>query len=114
MQNGKDFFREKIANPNDGIIEKTKIIQGDCCRINFIRDDKSPINVTLIDKDNISKNILEVINQYTNDDGKNKNRYDVTILVNGFPLIHVELKRRGNKDLYEAFNQIKRYQTESF
>ena len=77
------------------------------------RDDGSTKNITLIDKKNIHNNSLQVINQYEVDTGKRQNRYDVTVLVNGFPLVHIELKRRG-VPIREAFNQIDRYQRDSF
>ena len=80
------------------------------------RDDGSSKNITLIDKKNIHNNRLQVINQYEvkqADGARHDNRYDVTILVNGFPLVHVELKRRGVA-IREAFNQINRYQRDSF
>ena len=110
------FFREKIAGANDGIVEKTVRIHEDHVQV-LKRDDGSTKNVTLIDKTNIHNNRLQVINQYdigAGDGGAARsNRYDVTILVNGLPLVHVELKRRG-VDIREAFNQIDRYQRESF
>ncbi len=109
------FFNEIIANANDGIVEKTRRIQADHIQ-NLRRDDGSTKNITLIDKKNIHNNRLQVINQYemgTADGARRDNRYDVTILVNGLPLIHVELKRRGVA-IREAFNQIKRYQRDSF
>lgn len=106
------FFSEELANSNDGIAEKTSKIQ-EQSRIAFKLDNGLSKNITLIDKDNIHNNKLQVINQYVNNDGLYKNRYDVTILVNGFPLVHVELKRRGVA-IREAFNQIDRYQRESF
>lgn len=106
------FFSDNISNPNLGIVEKTRIIQEDY-RKNLKRDDGTTKNITLIDKSNIHNNILQVINQYTEDKGKYINRYDVTILVNGLPLVHVELKRRGVA-LREAFNQINRYGRDSF
>ena len=106
------FFSEELANSNDGIVEKTSKIQ-EQSRIAFKMDSGFSKNITLIDKDNIHNNKLQVINQYVNNDGVHNNRYDVTILVNGFPLIHVELKRRGIA-IREAFNQIDRYQRESF
>lgn len=106
------FFKEHIGNPNCGIVEKTRTIQEDYIK-NLKRDNGSTKNIYLIDKDNIHKNKLQVINQYVNNDGKSDNRYDVTILVNGLPLVHVELKRRG-VPIKEAFNQINRYQRESF
>lgn len=116
------FFHKYIANANEGIAEKTRTIQEDAVK-NMERDDGSTKNITLIDKKNIHNNRLQVINQYEasqKDDAyladrqaRFNNRYDVTILVNGFPLIHVELKRRGVA-IREAFNQINRYQRDSF
>ena len=100
-----------IANPNSGIVEKTRLIQEDY-RQNIKLDNGSSKNINLIDKNNIHNNRLQVINQYCAE-GIRKNRYDVTILVNGIPIVHVELKQRGVK-LKEAFNQINRYQRESF
>ena len=108
----EDFFSSKIANKNDYIIEKTKLIQEDYIQpLTF--DDGSIKNIYLIDKENIHNNSIQVINQYVNNDGNYDNRYDVTILVNGLPLVHCELKKRG-VDLREAFNQIERYQRDSF
>ena len=106
------FFNDNICNNNDGIVEKTRKIQEDNIQV-LKRDDGTSKNITLIDKKCIHNNRLQVINQYEENDGSYKNRYDVTILVNGFPLVHVELKRRGIA-LKEAFNQINRYQRESF
>lgn len=108
----KRFFETKIANQNNGIVEKTAIIQEDYIQL-LERDDGTVKNIRLIDKDNIHNNRLQVINQYETDTGPRASRYDVTILVNGLPLVHVELKRRGVQ-LQEAFNQINRYQRESF
>ncbi len=108
----KRFFTEFIANSNEGIVEKTRTIQEDNVK-NLKRDDGSTKNITLIDKKNIHNNCLQVINQYEVDTGKRQNRYDVTVLVNGFPLVHIELKRRG-VPIREAFNQIDRYQRDSF
>lgn len=109
------FFKECIANQNEGIVEKTRKIQEDNIQV-LKRDDGSTKNITLIDKKNIHNNFLQVINQYvigTAQGAKRDNRYDVTILVNGFPLVHIELKRRGVA-IREAFNQINRYQRDSF
>ena len=106
------FFTFNIANPNSGIVEKTRLIQEDYRQV-LTRDDGSSKNINLIDKSNIHNNILQVINQYEENEGNNKVRYDVTILVNGLPLVHVELKRRGVA-LKEAFNQINRYQRDAF
>ena len=106
------FFNDSIANNNDGIVEKTRKIQEDNIQV-LKRDDGTSKNITLIDKKCIHNNRLQVINQYVENSGNYGNRYDVTILVNGLPLVHVELKRRGVA-LKEAFNQINRYQRDSF
>ena len=106
------FFKEKIANKNDSIIEKTRTIQEDYIK-NFTRDNGTLVNISLIDKKNIHNNFLQVINQYEEENGNHNTRYDVSILVNGLPLIHIELKRRGVA-IREAFNQINRYQRDSF
>ncbi len=106
------FFKSKIANANEGIVEKTRKIQEDYVQ-NLTREDGTTMNISLIDKKNIHNNRLQVINQYEESAGKHDNRYDVTILVNGLPLVHVELKRRGVA-IKEAFNQINRYQRDSF
>jgi type I restriction enzyme R subunit len=106
------FFVSEIANPNQSIEEKTSTLQENHIK-NLTRDDGSTKNIYLIKKDNIHDNSLQVINQYATEDGKRSNRYDVTVLVNGLPLIHIELKRRGVA-IQEAFNQINRYQRESF
>ncbi len=109
------FFADKIANPNEHIVEKTRKIQEDNVQV-LKRDDGTTKNITLIDKRNIHNNFLQVINQYaiSQDQGaRHDNRYDVTVLVNGLPLVHIELKRRGVA-IREAFNQIDRYQRDSF
>lgn len=108
----QSFFPDKIANRNYGIAEKTAIIQEDYIQL-LAHDDGTVKNIYLIDKENVHNNSLQVINQYTPEGGVRENRYDVTILVNGLPLVHVELKRRG-VDIKEAFNQINRYNRESF
>jgi len=108
----KRFFSQNLANSNDSIVEKTRLIQEDNVQV-LKRDDGSSKNITLIDKKNIHNNSVQVINQYVENGGNFDNRYDVTILVNGFPLVHIELKRRGVA-LKEAFNQIERYQRDSF
>ncbi len=108
----KQFFKSKIANTNSGIEEKTSMIQEDHIQL-LARDDGTVKNIYLIDKANIHNNSLQVINQYTADSGQRANRYDVTVLVNGLPLVHIELKKRG-VDIKEAFNQINRYNRESF
>ncbi len=105
------FFNDRIAGSNDGIVEKTIRIQEDHVQL-LKRDDGSTKNVALIDKASIHNNRLQVINQYEVE-GAYKNRYDVTVLVNGLPMVHIELKRRG-VDLREAFNQINRYHRDSF
>lgn len=106
------FFNTEISNTNQGIEDKTKTIQEDYVK-NLRQDDDGIRNIYLLDKKNIHNNSLQVINQYATEDGKRSNRYDVTILVNGFPLVHIELKKRGVA-IQEAFNQINRYQRESF
>lgn len=112
----KDFFEHKIAGKNHGIAEKTIRVQEDHVQL-LKRDDGSTKNITLLDKQNIHNNRLQVINQYEIDRGEGgasyANRYDVTVLVNGLPMVHIELKRRG-VDIREAFNQIDRYQRDSF
>ncbi|MBQ9667202.1 MAG: type I restriction endonuclease subunit R [Prevotella sp.] len=121
----KRFFSTNIAKPNSGIIEKTRVIQEDP-RFNFTFDNGDMKNIMLLDKKDIHQNQLQVMRQYTPTGGRSategdacseglkkaKNRYDVTILVNGLPLVHVELKKPG-VDIREAFNQIKRYNRES-
>lgn len=109
------FFSDCIANVKDSIVEKTRKIQEDFVQA-MKRDDNMTKNIALIDKKNIHNNRLQVINQYeigTDDGAKHDNRYDVTVLVNGLPLVHIELKRRG-VPIREAFNQIDRYQRDSF
>ena len=106
------FFVDEIANPNLGIADKTATVQEDYIK-NLKRDDGTVKNVYLLKKDNIHDNSLQVINQYVTEDGRRANRYDVTVLVNGLPMVHIELKRRGVA-IQEAFNQISRYQRESF
>ena len=109
------FLSESVANPNEHIVEKTRKIQEDYVQV-LKRDDGTSKNISLIDKKNVHNNFLQVINQYaiSQDQGaKHDNRYDVTVLVNGLPLVHIELKRRGVA-IREAFNQINRYQRDSF
>lgn len=105
------FFTQNIAGTNDGIVEKTRRIQEDHVQI-LTRDDGSTKNIYLLDKKSIHNNHLQVVNQYVESGGAHETRYDVTILVNGLPLVHVELKRRG-VEIREAFNQINRYQRDS-
>lgn len=108
----KRFFNDVIANKNEGIEAKTTKIQEDHIQV-LKRDTGETKNIYLIDKRNIHNNYLQVINQYEEEKGNHDARYDVTILVNGLPLVHIELKRRGVQ-LKEAFNQIDRYQRDSF
>lgn len=105
------FLVEYLDTPNDGMIEKTRKIQEDYI-YDFVFDDGHLKNIKIIDKKNIHNNFLQVTNQVRGE-GKSQNRYDVTILVNGLPLVHIELKKRG-VNLHEAFNQIHRYSKESF
>ena len=106
------FFAECLANKNDDIAAKTAKIQEDYIQV-LKRDTGESQNIYLLDKKNIHNNFVQVINQYEETEGAHDTRYDVTILVNGLPLVHVELKRRGVQ-LKEAFNQINRYQRDSF
>lgn len=110
-QQREDFFHHEIANASHGIPEKTATIQENYIKTIILENGESK-NIYLLDKTNIHNNHLQVINQYETH-GNKKNRYDVTILVNGLPLVHIELKKRGVA-LQEAFNQINRYQKESF
>jgi len=107
----KRFLIEYLDSPNDGMIEKTRKIQENHI-YDFIFDDGHLKNIKIIDKKNIHNNFLQVTNQIRQE-GTHNNRYDVTILVNGLPLVHIELKKRG-VNLHEAFNQIHRYSKESF
>ncbi|MFW0894841.1 type I restriction endonuclease subunit R [Gardnerella sp. Marseille-Q9179] len=117
------FFKENIANSTDDIVKKTDTIQRDNVKI-LKKDNGEGKNINIIDKENIHKNIVQVINQYAvnaNDNASDNdangparsNRYDVTVLVNGLPMVHIELKRRG-VPIREAFNQINRYARDSF
>ena len=111
----KRFWNEVLANTNSGILEKTRLIQEDYVQV-LRRDNGESKNIQLIDKKCIHNNSLQLINQYTvsaEEGAAHDNRYDVTVLVNGLPLIHIELKRRG-VPVREAFNQIDRYQRDSF
>lgn len=107
----KRFLVEFLDSPNDGMIEKTRKIQENHIH-DFTFDDGHLQNIKIIDKKNIHNNFLQVTNQIRQE-GTHNNRYDVTILVNGLPLVHIELKKRG-VNLHEAFNQIHRYSKESF
>ena len=106
------FFTQCLAGANEGIVEKTRRIQDDYVQILHC-DNGAVKNIYLLDKKNIHNNRLQVVNQYEEPGGTHETRYDVTILVNGLPLVHVELKRRGVA-IREAFNQINRYQRDSF
>jgi type I site-specific deoxyribonuclease, hsdR family len=105
------FLLEYLDAPNEGMIEKTRKIQENPIH-DFIFDNGHLKNIKIIDKKNIHNNFLQVTNQVSSN-GKKTNRYDVTVLVNGLPLVHIELKKRG-VNLHEAFNQIHRYSKESF
>lgn len=109
------FLTTVLANPAHTMVDKTRLVQEDHVQA-LRRDDGTTKNITLIDKKNVHNNALQVLHQYavTQAEGaRHDNRYDVTVLVNGFPLVHIELKRRG-VPLKEAFNQIARYQRDSF
>ena len=108
----KQLLSKHIASPQMTIEDKTERIQRSEI-VNIKLDDGSSQNIKLIDKRNIHNNHLQVLNQYVPEGGAHANRYDVTILVNGLPLVHCELKRRG-VPLKEAFNQINRYERDSF
>ena len=114
-QEWRTFFTTQLAAQNKGITEKTAIVQEDHVQL-LRRDDGTVKNIYLLDKQNIHNNRLQVLNQYQSDQDAQRARdcrYDVTVLVNGLPLVHIELKRRG-VDIKEAFNQIARYQRDSF
>ena len=105
------FVETWLDKPSDGIVEKTRKIHDDHVH-DFVFDDGSIKNIYLLDKKNIACNKVQVINQFEQT-GSHANRYDVTILVNGLPLVQVELKKRGMA-IREAFNQVHRYSKESF
>ena len=102
-----------ISNEQMTIEDKTEMLQGKGYILALRRDNGLTKNIRLWDKQNVHNNRLQVINQYVEEGGKHKTRYDVTILVNGLPMVHVELKRRG-VPVKEAFNQIDRYLRDSF
>ncbi len=106
------FFRGELAREREGIVEKTRRLQQEAVVV-LRREDGTSKNITLLDKRRIHNNRLQVMNQYEAPGGARPARYDVTILANGFPVAHIELKRRGVA-LREAFNQIARYGRESF
>ena len=105
------FLEEYLDKPSDSLIEKTRKIHDDYI-YDFVFDNGQIQNIYLLDKKNLANNSLQVINQFEQT-GSYDNRYDVTILVNGLPLVHIELKKRGVA-IREAFNQIHRYSKESF
>ena len=105
------FLEEYLDKPSDSLIEKTRKIHDDYI-YDFVFDNGRIQNIYLLDKKNLANNTLQVINQFEQT-GNYDNRYDVTILVNGLPLVHIELKKRGVA-IREAFNQIHRYSKESF
>ncbi|WP_118812715.1 type I restriction endonuclease subunit R [Haemophilus haemolyticus] len=105
------FLEEYLDKPSDSLIEKTRKIHDDYI-YDFVFDDGHIQNIYLLDKKNLANNALQVINQFEQT-GSYDNRYDVAILVNGLPLVHIELKKRGVA-IREAFNQIHRYSKESF
>lgn len=105
------FVETYLDKPSDNIVDKTRKIHDDYIH-DFVFDDGHIQNIYLLDKNNIARNKLQVIKQFEQT-GSHANRYDVTILVNGLPLVQVELKKRGVA-IREAFNQIHRYSKESF
>ncbi|RQO63848.1 DEAD/DEAH box helicase [Variovorax sp. KBW07] len=105
------FVENWLDKPSDGIVEKTRKVHDDYVH-DFVFDDGHIQNIYLLDKKNIARNKVQVIKQFEQA-GTHANRYDVTILVNGLPLVQVELKRRGVA-IREAFNQVHRYSKESF
>jgi type I restriction enzyme R subunit len=105
------FVVEYLDKPSDGIIDKTRNIHDNYIH-DFVFDDGHIQNIYLVDKKNIARNKVQVISQFEQK-GAHANRYDVTILVNGLPLVQVELKKRGVA-IREAFNQVHRYSKESF
>lgn len=105
------FIEEYLDKPSDNLVEKTRKIHDDYI-YDFVFDDGRIQNIYLVDKKNIIRNKVQVISQFEQT-GIHANRYDVTILVNGLPLVHIELKKRGVA-IREAFNQVHRYSKESF
>lgn len=106
------FFKASVSSASEGIVEKSRRLHEKRGVELLERDDGTQKNIRLIDTSHIHNNRLQVLNQYEAE-GAYSNRYDVTVLVNGLPMVHVELKRRG-VDIREAFNQINRYQRDSF
>lgn len=111
-QEWQRFFQTEIAADSKGVLEKTESLQTDHVKT-LTLDDGTTRNIYLLNKTDIHANSTQVMNQYVPEGGSRANRYDVTILVNGLPMVHLELKRRG-VSLKEAFNQIERYGRESF
>ena len=105
------FVEEYLDKPSDNLVEKTRKIHDNYIH-DFVFDDGHIQNIYLLDKKNITRNKVQVISQFEQK-GSHANRYDVTILVNGLPLVQVELKKRGVA-IREAFNQVHRYSKESF
>ncbi|NMB97482.1 MAG: type I restriction endonuclease subunit R, partial [Clostridiaceae bacterium] len=105
------FVEEFLDKPSDNLVEKTRKIHDNYIH-DFVFDDGHIQNIYLVDKKNITRNKVQVISQFEQK-GSHANRYDVTILVNGLPLVQVELKKRGVA-IREAFNQVHRYSKESF
>ena len=108
----KRFLNEYLDDPNDTLVEKTRKVQENHV-YDFIFDNGNLKNIRIIDKKNLHNNVLQVVNQVSQYGMDGKNRYDVSILVNGLPLVHLELKKRG-VNIKEAFNQIHRYSEDSF
>ena len=107
------FFSSEIANSNNGVAEKAELMHNQNAQLTFTDSTGKSVNIKLLDKKRPYRNILQVINQYEAPNGTRECRYDVSILVNGLPMVHVELKRRGVA-IKEAFNQINRYKNDSF
>ncbi|TNF09948.1 MAG: type I restriction endonuclease subunit R [Vibrionaceae bacterium] len=107
----KRFVETYLDKPSDTIVDKTRKIHDDYIH-DFVFDDGRIQNIYLLDKENIARNKVQVIKQFEQT-GTHANRYDVTVLVNGLPLVQVELKKRGVA-IREAFNQVHRYSKESF
>ena len=106
------FVENYLDKPSDSIVDKTRKIHDDYI-YDFVFDDGRIQNIYLLDKKNIANNKVQVIKQFEQKGGSHANRYDVTILVNGLPLVQIELKKRGIA-IREAFNQVHRYSKESF